>query len=57
MGETRQLPKRKCELCSKDAECRPYGPRGEWICFDCGMKDENTTKRQASKVLFDENIN
>lgn len=24
-----------CELCGKIAECRPYGPNGEQICFDC----------------------
>ncbi len=31
---------RKCELCGKIAETRPYGPKGERVCFDCGMKDE-----------------
>lgn len=45
---------RKCELCGKNAETRPYGPKGERICFECGMKDERTTKRQFSKVVFDE---
>lgn len=31
---------RKCELCGKVAETRPYGPKGEEVCFECGMKDE-----------------
>lgn len=24
-----------CELCGKIDECRPYGPNGEQICFEC----------------------
>jgi hypothetical protein len=42
---------RKCELCGKVAECRPYGPNGEDVCFKCGMKDEEAAKRQFSKSL------
>jgi hypothetical protein len=45
-------PERKCELCGKQAECRPYGPRGEQICYDCAMKDEKTTNRQLARVLL-----
>ena len=33
----------RCNLCGKRAELRPYGLKGESICFDCGMKDEKTT--------------
>jgi hypothetical protein len=29
-----------CELCGKVDELRPYGPKGERICFDCGQKDD-----------------
>jgi hypothetical protein len=32
-----------CELCGIIAECRPYGPNDEQVCFDCAMKDEKTT--------------
>lgn len=32
---------RKCELCGKIAECRPYGKNGKDICFECAMKPEN----------------
>lgn len=24
-----------CEMCGVIAECRPYGPNDEQICFDC----------------------
>jgi hypothetical protein len=34
-----------CDLCGNVEELRPYGPNGENICFDCGMLDEETTKR------------
>jgi len=44
-------PKSFCELCTKEAELRPYGPNGENICFECGMKDETTTRRQFEKRL------
>lgn len=43
---------RRCELCGEAAECRPYGPRGEQICYDCGQKDIKTTERQMKKYLF-----
>ena len=43
-----------CDLCGKTDELRPYGPNGEDICFDCGMKDEKTTTKQMNKLLFDE---
>lgn len=47
-----------CELCGKLEETRPYGPNGEQICFDCGMKDQATTDKIMGKVLFgDERIN
>jgi hypothetical protein len=40
-----------CELCGKKAELRPYGPNGESICFDCGMKDEKITKKKFFGLL------
>lgn len=54
---TSRTHKSKCEFCGKLAELRPYGPRGEKICFSCGMKDEETTKRQFMGSVFDEQIN
>jgi hypothetical protein len=41
-----------CELCGKVAECRPYGPNGERICYECGMKNRATTDKMMGKVLF-----
>lgn len=41
-----------CELCGAFDETRPYGPNGERICYDCGMKDMATTDRMMGKVLF-----
>lgn len=38
-------PDRECELCHKVAETRPYGPKGEQVCFDCGMKDKDACMR------------
>jgi hypothetical protein len=43
----------KCELCGKIDELRPYGPNGERICFECGMKDEDSVNKQIQK-LFDQ---
>lgn len=42
----------QCDLCGKIEELRPYGPKGEAVCFECGMKDE-----PAAKSAFDRLIN
>lgn len=45
----------KCAICGVIEETRPYGPKGERICFDCGQKDpEMTMARMASYVLGEE---
>lgn len=41
-----------CELCGKIDECRPYGPNDEQICFECGMKDVETTKAKMNAYIF-----
>ena len=41
-----------CEMCGAITECRPYGPTDEIICFDCAMKDEETTKRKMEAYIF-----
>lgn len=38
-----------CELCGKTEELRPYGPKGEKVCFDCAMKDEEAARRAFEK--------
>lgn len=45
-------PDAKCELCGKVAELRPYGPKGERVCFECGMKDEKAAKRQMDRYIL-----
>lgn len=44
----------QCDFCGKISELRPYGPKGECICYECGMKDEDATKKQFSKHVFGE---
>lgn len=44
-------PDGKCEFCGKIAELRPYGPKEERICFECGMKDASAAKRAFHKML------
>ena len=46
----------KCELCGSIEETRPYGPRGERICYDCGQKNQKVTQRQINQKLFGEPI-
>lgn len=45
---------RPCELCGKVEECRPYGPKGEWVCYDCAMKDKEAAKRGMNKYIYGE---
>lgn len=40
-----ESPSCRCELCGAVEETRPYGPKGEEVCFTCGMQDEEATKR------------
>lgn len=46
-----ELPQ-ACHLCGIIAECRPYGPNDEEICFECAMKDKDTTERKMAAYLF-----
>lgn len=41
----------QCDFCGKIDELRPYGPNKECICFDCAIKDEETTKKQFGKFM------
>lgn len=44
-------PPGRCDLCGKVDETRPYGPNGEDVCFDCGMKDKAATRRAFHKRM------
>lgn len=41
----------QCDLCGEIRELRPYGPNGEAVCFDCGMKDEISASRKFSERM------
>lgn len=44
-------PHSKCELCGKIDELRPYGPKGENICFKCGLKNPEA-RDEAFEMLM-----
>ncbi len=52
LGFIAEEPDQVCELCGVIAECRPYGPNKEQICFDCGMKDKETTRKRMDEYIF-----
>jgi hypothetical protein len=52
LGIIAEEPPQVCEMCGIIDETRPYGPNGEEICFDCGMKDEATTKQRLEQYIF-----
>ena len=43
-----------CELCGVIDECRPYGPNGEQICFNCATTkcNEEQVKRRMMNHIF-----
>lgn len=54
LGFIAQEPDRHCELCGEFDECRPYGPNGEQVCFDCAMKDQEVARRGMARHVFGE---
>ena len=50
-------PEVECELCGVTAETRPYGPNGERVCFDCGMKDPEAAMRGFERYVLGINQN
>ena len=52
LGIIQEESPRACQMCGVIDECRPYGPNNEEICFDCAMKDEETTKRKMATYIF-----
>lgn len=43
-----------CELCGEYGEVRPYGPKGEKICYECGMKNPEITVKMFKKHVLGE---
>ena len=46
----------ECSDCGLAKELRPYGKDGAWVCFSCGMKDEEEASRQFSKLFSTRDI-
>ena len=43
-----------CHLCGKIAETRPCGPGGCDVCFECGMREPETTAHNMGIKLCGE---
>jgi hypothetical protein len=44
-----------CQQCGVIAECRPYGPNDEQICFDCAMatpESKAITEKKMARYIF-----
>jgi hypothetical protein len=53
LGVIANEPPSKCELCGKDDEqTRPYGPKGERVCFACGMQDPAAVEQGVDRLIF-----
>jgi len=52
LGIIQEEPMQVCELCGVIDETRPYGPNYEQICFECAMKDEETTRKRMTEYVF-----
>lgn len=52
LGIITEEPPQRCEMCGIIEETRPYGPEGEEICYDCGMKNPETTEQKMLTYLF-----
>lgn len=52
LGIIEQEPDGRCDLCGKTAETRPYGPKGESVCFECGMKDKQAASRRFEQHVL-----
>ena len=52
-----QLPE-VCDMCGKIDECRPYGPNGENICFECATTkcDKEQVEKRMANHIFGEKL-
>lgn len=48
-----------CEMCGKIDECRPYGPEGKEICFDCATTkcDPEEVKKRMMNYIHGDPLN
>lgn len=56
LGVIAQEPPQVCEMCGKIDECRPYGPNGEQICFECATTkcDPAQVEKRMAQHIFGE---
>jgi len=54
LGIIQEESPQACQMCGVIDECRPYGPNDEENCFDCAMKDVETTERKMAAYIFGE---
>lgn len=50
-------PPQMCEMCGAIEECRPYGPNGEQVCFECAstkLDEKQVAKRMMKHIFGDE---
>ena len=52
LGVIQEESPQACTMCGVIDECRPYGPNDEEICFECAMKDPETTERKMAAYIF-----
>ena len=56
-GIIAQEPDQVCEFCGTIAECRPYGPNSEQICFECATSTpemQEVAKKKMAMYIFGE---
>lgn len=51
-GFIAEEPEGECELCGAVEELRPYGPNGERICYECGMKNKEVTQQKMNQYIY-----
>ena len=56
LGIIEAEPPDACDLCGKKAELRPYGPNGERVCFECGMKNEKACEIGFRRLVLGDEI-
>jgi hypothetical protein len=55
-GIIAEQPPEACEMCGAIDECRPYGPNGENICFNCATTkcDPAQVEKRMAQHIFGE---
>jgi len=46
---------RACHYCGENKDLRPYGPKGEWVCFECAFATPE--RRKQTEMAFEGQLN